>query len=439
MVLNAITTGHQLGEWVMDARRRTLELLADLSDEQLRGPRLPTVQPLLWELGHIAWFQEKWCLRAGGRLPSLRADADALYDSAAVPSETRWDLPLPDRRGTLGYLEDVCETVLQRLSRPELSPEDAYFAMLTVFHEDMHGEAFTYTRQTLSYPAAPAAAPDSAIEHKAAGPLEGDVYLPGGEFLLGAARAEPFVFDNEKWAHPVQVQPFAIARAPVTQQEFAAFVESGGYRAERFWSAAGWRWRCEAEALQPIYWRKQAGGRWLRRHFADWVPLEPHQPMIHVSWHEAEAYSRWAGRRLPTEAEWEAAALGERASSSSGKFSKRAFPWGETPTTSAHANLDAQAGSCLDVAALPAGDSAFGCRQMLGNVWEWTASDFGPFPGFVVDPYKEYSEPWFGTRKVLRGGCWATRARLMRPTYRNFFRPERRDIFAGFRTCAQGA
>jgi iron(II)-dependent oxidoreductase len=152
--------------------------------------------------------------------------------------------------------------------------------------------------------------------------------------------------------------------------------------------------------------------------------------VIHVNWYEADAYCRWAGRRLPTEAEWEAAAAGPDP--------KRRFPWGDEPPDPTRANLDGTALGCCDVAACPAGDSGFGCRQMFGNVWEWTASDFGPYPGFVPDPYKEYSQPWFGTHKVLRGGAWPTRARLLRTTWRNFYTPDRRDVWAGFRTCAVG-
>jgi iron(II)-dependent oxidoreductase len=430
----------QLAEWVRDARQRTCELIADLTDSQLLGPQLPIVNPLLWEIGHVAWFQEKWVLRRSGDPKPIRADADALYDSAAIPHNTRWDLPLPGREESLRYLEEVRDRVLERLHRREPSREEVYFTLLSTFHEDMHTEAFTYTRQTLGY-AAPRLGVKQGDEtcaskgpvpglHAEAGPLPGDLELPGGTFQLGANPDEPFVFDNEKWVHPVEVRPFAAARAPVTQAEFAAFVEDGGYRARRFWDEEGWRWRGEADAEHPVYWRREAAGRWLRRDFDHWLPLEPHRPVLHVNWYEAAAYCRWAGRRLPTEAEWETAAAG----SPVGR--KRRFPWGDEPPGPDQANLDGRALGCVDVAALPAGDSACGCRQMIGNVWEWTADDFGPYPGFVADPYKEYSAPWFGDHKVLRGGCWATRSRLLRNTWRNFYRPDRRDVWAGFRTCA---
>lgn len=428
-----------LGAWVRDARQRTIELVADLTDEQMLGSRLGIVNPLLWEIGHVAWFQEKWVLRHFGRQPPIHADADALYDSAHVPHDSRWDLALFNREKVQRYLTEVRDRVLERLEqRPDA--EEIYFILLTLFHEDMHTEAFTYTRQTLGYPTphltlSRSHGQDTSAD--SAGPWPGDVEVPGGVFQLGASPDEPFVFDNEKWAHAVVVEPFAMARAPVTQQEFAAFVEDNGYGRPELWSPAGWDWRQAEQVAQPLYWRREAPGRWLRREFERWLPLEPHRPMVHVNWYEAEAYCRWAGRRLPTEVEWEVAAAGEPGPAHEGLApTKRRFPWGAETPTARHANLDWHAGCRVDVAALPAGDSAWGCRQMIGNVWEWTSSDFQPYPGFVVDPYQEYSAPWFGTHKVLRGGCWATRARLLRNTWRNFYRPERRDVWAGFRTCA---
>jgi iron(II)-dependent oxidoreductase len=417
----------ELVDWVRDARQRTCDLVADLTDDQLLGPPLATVNPLLWETGHVAWFQEKWVLRRAAEHEST--PTDALYDSAVIPHETRWDLRLPGRRETLRYMEDVRDRVIDRLLRPEPDRQDVYFVLLSVFHEDMHTEAFTYTRQTLGYPA-PRFDGLRSPGSMDAGPLPGDAEVPGGSLRLGAEPGEPFVFDNEKWAHPVEVAPFAMARAAVTQAEFAAFVEDAGYHQRRFWCNEGWDWRGRTGAEHPVYWRRESSGRWLRRDFDRWVPLEPHRPVMHVSWYEADAYCRWAGRRLPTEAEWEAAAADGLAGP------KRRFPWGASAPTSEQANLDGQALGCADVGALSAGDSACGCRQMIGNVWEWTASDFLPYPGFVADPYREYSAPWFGTHKVLRGGCWATRYRLLRNTWRNFYRPDRRDVWAGFRTCA---
>jgi iron(II)-dependent oxidoreductase len=255
--------------------------------------------------------------------------------------------------------------------------------------------------------------------------------LPGGDFCLGASAADGFVFDNEKWAHRTHLLPFRLALAAVTNEEFSAFVEDGGYQREPLWHREGWRWRQQAQAAHPLYWRRDSGG-WQRRIYDRWQTLRMHEPVIHVNWYEADAYCRWACRRLPSEAEWEFAAT-------TGQLppgSKTRYPWGEAVPGALHANLFGAADGVVEVAAFAEGDSAWGCRQMLGNVWEWTADWFQPYPGYVRDPYREYSAPWFGNHKVLRGGCFATRASLLRGTWRNFYTPERRDVFAGFRTCA---
>jgi len=365
-----------------------------------------------------------------------------LYDSAAIPHDTRWDLALPSREGTLAYMRAVRDRVIERIEQGKPDDKELYFIRLSVFHEDMHTEAFTYTRQTLAFPP-----PTFSIDGERAwqahvtktaqrgGPFPGDAEIPGGHFLLGALPGEHFVFDNEKWAHPIDVKPFAIAQAAVTQAEFAAFVEDQGYQRRELWSEEGWRWRENAAAEHPVYWKREGSGRWLRRDFNCWVALEPHRPVLHVNWWEAEAYCRWAGRRLPTEAEWEVAASAEPAAGGGLAEVKRRFPWGDDPPTPDRANLSWRALGTVDVSKCAAGDSAFGCRQMIGNVWEWTSSDFSPYPGFVIDPYKEYSQPWFGTHKVLRGGAWTTQPRLLRNTWRNFYPPHRRDVWAGFRTC----
>jgi gamma-glutamyl hercynylcysteine S-oxide synthase len=425
---------HEIAQWVREARERSLALVADLSPDQLMGPRLAIVNPLRWEIGHVAWFQEKWALREGLGERALREDGDLLWDSGAIAHDTRWDLPLPSVEDTKAYMCAVRDRLVDRLSSGAGNRDLLYLSLYTVFHEDMHGEAFTYTRQTLGYPA-PAHTRDPVPLDLRAGPLVGDADVPGGTFWLGSTGDEPFVFDNEKWAHPVDIAPFAIARVPVTQEQYLGFVEDGGYGRRELWSEEGWRWRTEVAAEHPVYWRRD-GATWQRRDFDRWVGLEPYRPVVHVSWYEAKAYCAWARRRLPTEAEWEAAASLEPHPTGRG-FSdrKRRFPWGDDPPTPERANLDAKAGGCADVGALPAGDSSFGCRQMIGNVWEWVADDFRPYPGFVPDMYREYSQPWFGTHKVLRGGCWVTRARLLRNAWRNFYPPDRRDVWAGFRTC----
>lgn len=423
-----------LASWLKDARQKTLELVQDLNDEQMYGPHLSIINPLIWEIGHVAWFYEKWVLRHVLKRKPLREDADALWDSIAIAHDTRWDLPLPSRQGTLDYMSAVLNSILEVLENEKPSEQLAYFIQYSVYHEDMHTEAFTYTRQTLGYPP-PQFSDVSENEYRKSlniqGHVSGDVEFTGGDFLLGADPEQPFVFDNEKWAHLVVLEPFAMSSIPVTESQFLNFVEDGGYKRSEFWSPEGWKWREAAAATHPVYWRKESNGTWMRRHFDQWLPLNADYPVIHVNYYEAEAYCKWAGRRLPTEAEWEFAA-----SQSSAEARKRLYPWGNEPPSPERVNMDWQAMGCVSVHALPAGDSSSGLRQMLGNVWEWTSSRFLPYPGFVPDPYKEYSEPWFGTRRVLRGGAWATRSRMLRNTWRNYFTPDRRDVFAGFRTCA---
>jgi gamma-glutamyl hercynylcysteine S-oxide synthase len=417
-----------LRDWLKDARARSLALYADLTGEQLLGPRLAIVNPPLWELGHLAWFQEHWCLRYRGEgnalAPSLIDNADALYNSAIVAHDTRWDLPLLTWESTQRYLENVLERVLERLAREGDDPVLRYFAQLAVHHEDMHGEAFFYTRQTLSYPRPKLGVGITQAERATA--VAGDAEIEGGVFRLGASREDGFVFDNEKWSHEVEVAPFRIARLAVTNADLLAWVAAGGYTRREFWSDAGWAWREQANATQPLYWEKRDGA-WYQREFDEWLPLRAHAACVFVNWYEAQAYCRFAKRRLPSEAEWELAASG---------FDKRRFPWGDEPIEAHCANLDGARTNTAGVSAFAAGDTPQGVRQMFGNVWEWTGDWFAPYPGFVVDPYKEYSQPWFGDHKVLRGGCFATRARLLRNTWRNFYTPDRRDVFAGFRTCA---
>jgi iron(II)-dependent oxidoreductase len=352
-----------LAEDLLDSRERSARVTAGLREGRLLGPKLAIVNPPLWEIGHVGWFQERWCLRvrADGSLgESIFPGADALYDSSAVAHDTRWDLPLPSLSSTLKYLADVLAMVMNRLEREPENESLAYFVRLATFHEDMHCEAFHYTCQTHGYEDTLGAA-----EGPPASDPE-DLEIAGGRRLLGAVPgADPFVFDNEKWAHHVEIAPFRIASGPVTNAQYLQYVDAGG-RAPRYW--------------------KKMDGRWLERRFDRWQVPGPDEAVRHVDWNEAQAYCRWAGRRLPTEAEWEAAS------------SRKGFHF--------------------------------------GAVWEWTASDFLPYPGFVADPYKEYSQPWFGTHKVLRGASFATPRRLVRPTFRNFYMPERGDVFCGFRTCA---
>ncbi|OGA05399.1 MAG: hypothetical protein A3H35_21750 [Betaproteobacteria bacterium RIFCSPLOWO2_02_FULL_62_17] len=369
-------------EWLVDAHQRTRLLTQNLDDSSAVVPMLAIVNPPIWELGHVAWFQEFWLHRGGNsNTPSLQPHADRWYDSARVAHDTRWSLDLPDIDATRDYVDAVLERSLALLDGDMPDDEQAYFAQLAIFHQDMHNEAFSYTWQTLSLPL-PISLGESSLSSAA------DIDVPAGMIMLGARPGNGFVFDNEKWAHEVQLPAFSIARRIVGNAEFRAFVESGGYTRRDWWTEAGWASRERLAPDHPRYWRRESGV-WSLRRFDRWVPLADDAPVLHVSAYEAEAYCRWAGRRLPTESEWECIAQSR--------------------------------------------NELFDC----GRAWEWTASRFAPYPGFSADPYREYSAPWFAEEhRVLRGGSFVTPRRLMHATFRNFYKPDRADMFCGFRTCA---
>ena len=415
---------------LLDARRVELALFDGLTDDQMLGTRAHFLEPPIWEMGHVGWFQEYWIARHLDGATSLLPGGDRIYDSFNVPYTRRWEHRYPSRRQTLDYIAEVLRRSVARLERREPDAKDAYFYTLAAHHEDMHTENLTLILQTLGYarprlengptpPTDPAYAPH-------------DVEVPGATVMLGAAPDEPFVFDNEKWAHPVAIAPFRIAVLAVTNADFEAFVNDGGYRRRALWGRRGWDWLRRQRVEHPLFWVGDGHGRWCERRFDAVVPLDPWHPVVHVNWYEADAYCRWAHRRLPTEAEWETAATHEPVTGR-----KRRFPWGDEPPSPERANLDFRAGSTIDVRALPEGDSPVGCRQMIGNVWEWVEDTFEPYTGFACDPYREYSQPYFGQKKVLRGGAWTTRSRLIRATWRNFYMRHRRNIFAGFRTVAR--
>ncbi len=395
--------GDRLAEELREARSRTLAIYAHLDLESLAFPCIPIVNPPLWELAHIGWFQEFWCLRGGDPDEATLLDrSDALLNSSTVPHDSRWHLDYPPARALLGYMSDTLEATLEALAK---TPEECrYFfrlALLALLHEDMHGEALMMTLQTLGLPEP---AIDALDPPRTATEPARDIVFAGGEFVQGTQCAA-FVFDNERVAHRVKVAPFAMASRTVTQGEFATFVDTSGAPAPRYW--------------------KRDGSTWLVRRFDRWQPIEPDAPMVHVSLREAEAYCRWAGRRLPTESEWEYAAT------NSGTQDR--YPWGNCPAASPGA-LDYRHRSPSSAIPDPA-PSPSGVRQMLGGVWEWTSSPFAPYPGFSPDPYRDYSQPWFNTHYVLRGGSFVTRARIANNRYRNFYTPERGDPFAGLRTC----
>ncbi|MBI2204233.1 MAG: ergothioneine biosynthesis protein EgtB [Candidatus Rokubacteria bacterium] len=434
----ADVTAAGLRDALVDARRVELALLDAVSDDRLLGERAHFLEPPIWEMGHVGWFQEYWIHRHPGGADTILPGSDGIYDSFNVSYKRRWDHRYPSREQTCDYITTILYRSLDRLERRDLTTDEAYFYTLAALHEDMHAENLALILHTLGYPrpALPLHEPASVMPPIDPAYTPRDVAMPGGPFLLGADPDEPFVFDNEKWAHPVEVAPFRISSTPVTNAEFRAFVDDGGYRRRELWSRRGWDWRRRQAVEHPLFWRRGGDGDWYERRFDATARLEPWHPVACVNWYEAEAYCRWAKRRLPIEAEWEMAATAEPAPNRAGVSArKRRFPWSDERPAPAHANLDYRAGWTVDVRALADGDSGFGCRQMIGNVWEWTADTFMPYPGFVADPYAEYSQPYFGQKKVLRGGAWTTRTRLIRPTYRNFYKPHRRNIFAGFRTC----
>jgi iron(II)-dependent oxidoreductase len=321
------STSEVLVDALLDARRVELALLGGLTDAQLLGVRGHFLEPPIWEMGHVGWFQEYWLLRhLDGAAPLLRG-GDDIYDSFNVSYTRRWDHRFPSRAETLEYITAVLQRSVARLqAREPRDHDEAYFYTLAAQHEDMHAENLTAILQTVGY------ARPSHLVGSAPPPVDRDfcrhdVGVPGGTFMLGADPDEPFVFDNEKWAHPVEVAPFRIAATPVTNAEFQAFVDDGGYRRRECWSRRGWDWRRREAVEHPLFWRR-VGAEWFERRFDLFVPLEAWQPVVHVNWYEAEAFCHWAGRRLPTEAEWEMAATLDPATGA-----KRRFPWGDAPPT----------------------------------------------------------------------------------------------------------
>ena len=422
-----------LERWMVDATEGLLGALDDFTDDDPRwmGPYLPIVNPPIWEIAHVAWFAEWFVLRQLHGHKPLMEDVDARYDSATVPHTTRWQLQYPDAATTRDYVRRVGDALVDVVRDDHGLDSTAYYVAYAITHHDAHTEALTYTRQTLGWPSlAGALAGEDDIPGGEI--LGGDLRVDGGRLLLGGSRQQPFLMDNERWAHPVHVDSFAMAATPVTLAEFAAFVDDDGYGTEVLWSPDGWQWKQAEAALAPVYWRRGDDG-WEHRVLDAWHLVSDHgdHPMVHVSWWEAEAFCTWVGRRLPTEAEWEMAAT-----TGADGVKRWQYPWGERDPLLTEAALDRRSGSTVPVSSYPEGDGPWGHRQLIGNVWEWTSSVFDPYPHFEPDAYRDNSEPWFGTRKVLRGGSWATQRRYVRSTFRNFFTADRRDVIAGFRTCA---
>jgi gamma-glutamyl hercynylcysteine S-oxide synthase len=400
VLLEDASTARQAGaDWLACALRSSRDdtlatfALLERGLERLKVPQRETLNPPLWELGHIGWFQEFWIARNPLRFVGATADpdvprnagvrpnADALYDSSKVPHDTRWSLPLPDAAATRADLDAQLEATLAWLRDADGSDAALYFFRLALFHEDMHHEAALYMAQSLGLAIANARWQAAALEG-ACRPLR----FEAGSWALGS-RGGAFAFDNEQACHAVPLPETCIDSQVTRWGEFLAFVEAGGYGQPRWWSEAGAAWLATQKARAPRYVR-QDGVAWQQWRCGSWQALDLNHPACHLSAHEAEAWCRWAGRRLPTEAEWERAAMERPAD----------FEWGQ--------------------------------------VWEWTASPFLPYPGFEPHPYRDYSAPWFGSRRVLRGGSFMTQPRMRHPRYRNFFMAHRNDVPAGFRSCA---
>jgi iron(II)-dependent oxidoreductase len=399
----ATQTKDRIADRLAEARRHTLKLIEPLSHEQLNKVYSPILSPLIWDLGHIANFEEQWLVREiAGREP-LRGDLGEFYDAIEQPRKIRGELPILHADEVRPYMEQVRERTLEVLDDLELDPEDPLLAGGFVYemllaHEHQHNETMLQLLQMVESYDPVEVDPGPASETVSDGPEM--VEVSGGVHEIGAGpAAEGFAYDNERPRHAVELDAFLIDRTPVTNAAYAAFVEETG-------------------AEPPMYWERDGERGWTRTTMGRTEPVDPAHPVIHVSWDEADAFARWAGKRLPTEPEWEAAAAGARTD---------------------RANLDQLSFGTAPAGAYGDAPSDCGAVQMLGDVWEWTASDFTAYPGFEAFPYPEYSEVFFGdTYKVLRGGAWAARRDVIRTSFRNWDLAERRQIFSGFR-CAKDA
>ncbi|MFY1675865.1 MULTISPECIES: ergothioneine biosynthesis protein EgtB [unclassified Streptomyces] len=412
------------------ARERTELLTGCVDDPDLVAQHSPLMSPLVWDLAHIGNQEELWLLRAVAGQEPLRPDIDGLYDAFEHPRAERPKLPLLPPDEARRYAAEVRARALDVLEHTafdgaRLTEAGFAFGMIAQ-HEQQHDETMLITHQSRRGPAVLAAS-----DPPPAPPFDGpaEVLVPGGEFTMGTS-TEPWALDNERPAHRREVAPFFIDTTPVTNGAYAEFIEDGGYTDPRWWAPEGFERICRSSIRAPLHWWRD-GTRWMRRRFGVTERVPSREPVVHVSWYEADAYARWAGRRLPTEAEWEKAARHDP----SGDRSTR-YPWGDADPGPEHANLGQRHLRPAPVGSYPAGASPLGVHQLVGDVWEWTADDFRPYPGFRAFPYREYSEVFFGAdHKVLRGGSFAVDPVVCRGTFRNWDYPVRRQIFSGFRTA----
>ncbi|MFC7340138.1 ergothioneine biosynthesis protein EgtB [Saccharopolyspora griseoalba] len=413
-------------------RRRSAQLTDAVDDDELVRQHSPLMSPLVWDLAHVGSQEELWLVRDVGGAEAVRPDIDHLYDAFQHPRAERPQLPLLGPSEARDYIGTVRNKVFDLLERTPLEGrelvEHAFAFGMIVQHEQQHDETMLATHQLRDGPPALEAPPPRRAEDL---PAE-EVFVPGGPFTMGTS-TEPWALDNERPAHEVHVDAFHLDAAPVTNGAYQRFIAEGGYEQPQWWSEAGWAYRNKADLRAPRFWFRD-GGRWLRRRFGHVEQVPADEPVVHVSFHEAEAYAAWTGKRLPTEAEWEKAARYDPASGRS-----RRYPWGDADPEPEHANLGQRHLQPAPAGAYPAGEAPCGARQLIGDVWEWTASDFLPYPGFAAFPYREYSEVFFGSdHKVLRGGSFGTDRAACRGSFRNWDFPIRRQIFAGFR-CARTA
>ena len=415
------------------ARRRTLGLLEPVPEPLLVRQHSELLSPMVWDLAHVANYEDLWLLRALGA-ESVDASYDGLYDAFLHPRRTRGGLAMLDRPGALAYGDRIRDRVLDLLHRNGAEGDGGLRAGgfvygMVVQHEHQHDETLLaalhllpegYDGLAAERPPAPGGWADPA----------GECVVPGGTYVVGTS-TDPWAYDNERPAHEVELAPYAIDTAPVTNAAWAGFLAAGGYDRPELWSGPGWAWRREAALDRPLGWEPDGAGGWLRTRFGRVEPVPADEPVQHVCWYEAEAFCRWVGRRLPTEVEWEVAATCDPEGGG-----KRRHPWGDHPWRPELANLGQGRLGPDPVGAHPVGRSPVGCLAMEGDVWEWTASGFDPWPGTTAFPYREYSEVFYGgDYKVLRGGSWATSPVVARGTFRNWDHPIRRQIFAGLRTA----
>lgn len=426
-----------------DVRERTLALVAPLDWQELRRQHISILSPMVWDLGHVGMFEETWLRRNLGGGEPLHPKYERMFDAVVNPRAVRDDLPLPDRSTLFDYLNQVRDGALERLSalvagRVALDgnaplAQNGYAYELVAEHEEQHQETLLQAMQLMDEPRS--YTPGLRRRLPPGGPVpDGMIPIPAGHFRMGFG-GSGFAYDNERQAHEAYLPEFLIDPAPVTCLDYLAFVEAGGYDARELWSEAGWAYKEEAGLAHPRYWIPPAEGHgWRLRSFDRILDLPARQPVMNVTYWEAEAYARFVEKRLPTEAEWEKAALWDPE-----RQQKRRYPWGDEPPSPTRANLNQLAFGPAEVGAYPEGVSAYGVHQMTGDVWEWTSSDFRAYPNFRAFPYPEYSEIFFGSDyKVLRGGSWATRPALARGTFRNWDFPIRSQIFTGIR-CAKDA